>query len=526
MFKFDDSAQTRKLSFGVKQLIATLLLSLCLASAGSARAATYSVSPSGSNGNPGTSAQPWLTIQKAANTMVAGDTTIVEPGYYPEKVVSMANGTAANPITFLAQAGVTNDGFDMLKNYNVANGFSITKDEIPVYEPGPGGTYVGFVIRLVGIGNVLENFQLGNIASTNGIASTNNYNFYNLAVGGAFNVVSNGNLFNVNATVVNMGGFSNVVENCLINVTFGNDCFHMANGTNNAIRCCVVSNVVMVGSSQSGVHTDFVQMSGSYGANNQGTLIERNIVYPGAIQVCNMDSAAPYSVGTTTFRNNIFFGSALHASIWTPNTAFYNNAFILCGMNFSEELYFISGDPKNGTPYNCSVFNNLFIECGSWSSQPTSGFYTNPGSSPSTNNFRADYNYASGFGWQPKYTYLADANVGDNVLIGIHDISGGNPGFANFPYTNTSILTCVDPNCAAGSSPVLISTNYNFDLHLLASSILRNAGTNLSAIFTNDFAGNARPATGAWSLGPFQFTESAVISPPSNLRIVAVAGVP
>jgi hypothetical protein len=43
---------------------------------------TYYVATNGSDSNPGTLAQPWLTIQHAANAAVAGDTVTVEPGTY------------------------------------------------------------------------------------------------------------------------------------------------------------------------------------------------------------------------------------------------------------------------------------------------------------------------------------------------------------------------------------------------------------------------------------------------------------
>ena len=41
--------------------------------------ATYYVATSGSNANPGTEAQPWCTIQKAAATLIAGDTVYTHP---------------------------------------------------------------------------------------------------------------------------------------------------------------------------------------------------------------------------------------------------------------------------------------------------------------------------------------------------------------------------------------------------------------------------------------------------------------
>jgi len=46
----------------------------------------YYVAKNGSDSNPGSESQPWLTIQKAADTMVAGDTVYVKAGTYTEQV--------------------------------------------------------------------------------------------------------------------------------------------------------------------------------------------------------------------------------------------------------------------------------------------------------------------------------------------------------------------------------------------------------------------------------------------------------
>ena len=59
------------------------------------------VATDGNDNNPGTLAQPFATIQKAADVMVAGDTCYIRGGSYHETVTMQSkNGTAANPITF------------------------------------------------------------------------------------------------------------------------------------------------------------------------------------------------------------------------------------------------------------------------------------------------------------------------------------------------------------------------------------------------------------------------------------------
>jgi len=66
--------------------------------------------------------------------MVAGETVRVQPGTYPETVTPLNAGTAANPITYLAEGLVVVDGgnvrckaFDMVgTGYVVIDGFEIT----------------------------------------------------------------------------------------------------------------------------------------------------------------------------------------------------------------------------------------------------------------------------------------------------------------------------------------------------------------------------------------------------------------
>ena len=82
-----------------------------------AGAATYYVATNGSDSNPGTSAAPFLTLQTAANTAVAGDTVIVQDGTYGpgtavtggdsdpnnySRVVLYHSGTPSASITFKA----------------------------------------------------------------------------------------------------------------------------------------------------------------------------------------------------------------------------------------------------------------------------------------------------------------------------------------------------------------------------------------------------------------------------------------
>ena len=102
-------------------------------------ATIYYVAKTGNNANVGTEASPWLTIQKAADTMVAGDTVNVKGGTYNEVVTPKASGTEGSRITYqrFATDNVTIDrasagnhtilfSLSFPSNFVTMNGFKVT----------------------------------------------------------------------------------------------------------------------------------------------------------------------------------------------------------------------------------------------------------------------------------------------------------------------------------------------------------------------------------------------------------------
>jgi hypothetical protein len=75
-------------------------LSIILLTITNGYGAEYYVSRTGNDSNPGTEAQPWKTIQKAANTLVAGDSVLIKAGTYNERVSPRNSGTAGKYITY------------------------------------------------------------------------------------------------------------------------------------------------------------------------------------------------------------------------------------------------------------------------------------------------------------------------------------------------------------------------------------------------------------------------------------------
>ena len=70
-------------------------------------ATAYYVAPTGNDANPGTIDQPWRTIQKAAQTLLAGETVYIRAGTYQERVLPQHSGSPGNEITYAAYPGET-----------------------------------------------------------------------------------------------------------------------------------------------------------------------------------------------------------------------------------------------------------------------------------------------------------------------------------------------------------------------------------------------------------------------------------
>jgi len=75
------------------------LLAVIILSVTRLQADDFFVAKNGLDTNPGTFAQPWKTIQKAASLLQAGDTVFVRKGIYKERVNITVSGSVAGPIS-------------------------------------------------------------------------------------------------------------------------------------------------------------------------------------------------------------------------------------------------------------------------------------------------------------------------------------------------------------------------------------------------------------------------------------------
>lgn len=100
-------------------------LGLALLLSRAANGAEYYVALNGNDTNNGTSlAAPFRTLQRAAETMVAGDTCFIRGGVYRETLRPVTSGTSSAPVTFTAYRNeiVTISGADIVANWSAYAG--------------------------------------------------------------------------------------------------------------------------------------------------------------------------------------------------------------------------------------------------------------------------------------------------------------------------------------------------------------------------------------------------------------------
>jgi hypothetical protein len=139
-----------------------ICIGLLLSETSFADATIYYVRKTGNDTNSGTSSgAAWLTITKAANTMLAGDTVYVGAGTYNEQLKSVRHATLGNPIRFYADTngiytgdvgvvGITKSGFAAVvidHHYHEVVGYRI-------FNSSNGAKFTG------GVGGLLQNCEI------------------------------------------------------------------------------------------------------------------------------------------------------------------------------------------------------------------------------------------------------------------------------------------------------------------------------------------------------------------------------
>jgi len=423
---------------------------------------TYYIAKTGNNANPGSEGLPWLTVQKAADTVIAGDTVIVKSGIYPEFVVEATNGTNTGQIKYLADSSlgrVVLGGFYCQGNYQLISGFVFNGTGVSTYQ------------SMMYLSVNASNCHFENI-TTSGIP---NYTGTFIGAIGTTSPGPSGCLFN-NVTVqdpnynwVSLVGTGHVVSNSFFSGNAGWDAFRIG-GSDIVIK----NNTIYSSNPQLNTagHPDFFQAFATNAAGLiQNNTIENNVCIGAnitdATQIGNFeDQGESGIVGNFTFRNNIFAYIDRTTNVYPDNFSFYNNVYYRCakGSNFCI-IYDTAG--TKGKANGLKIQNNIFYECGDAAS-PSRGWY---GGNAGTG-LVADYNLVIGTG-------AGTVKDSDWTMSGqeAHGINGLNPSFINAEA---------------------------FNFRLSPSSACIGSGADLSAYFITDAAGAAR--TIPWDMGAYAYT--------------------
>lgn len=443
-------------------------LTVCLLlSQGGLLAATYYVAKNGADTNNGSESAPWLTVQKAANTVSAGDTVLVAAGNYPELVNLARSASPGNPITFRGN-GAEVGGFNCRRSDYIIRGFRMNGGIEAMKTAGALVYAYPATHRL----QILDNY-IYNATNKYGVwlGLGSNTAFTNSS---SFCVVSNNAFVSINYINVFCSGLSNrFVRNLFRDSNGQADCFRLW-GNGHIASDNVVTNLAMVYEN----HADFFQAFGPDEATSssqynyvQNIILERNLIINSRIQICQLETF-DNPVGNMTnliFRNNQFINIPYAANVDMDGTKWYNNLFYRVNTGNGGHVFALGG-PK-GSAYGTEIINNQFVACGN--GQDWVGWYPVPGFFGITNyNLLADYNYVCGPSFAPKRTAGTGWGAQGTEL---HGINGGNPGFVSLD---------------------------GFNFRLVPSSPLIDAGQTLNS-FSDDFLSTQRSA-GSWDIGPFE----------------------
>ena len=424
---------------------------------------TFYVSPSGSDSAAGSSSAPWRTIQKAADTLNAGQTAIVSAGNYGERVSITRSGTQAAPITLQVASGATAQllGFDLAGSNWVLSGFDISTQTNG--KQGYGIHVSGSASYDTIQNNYLHELCHEGVFMESGVShiSVLNNRFWRAEMSGVqadglYDLIEGNEVWGTQQYPSKAGG---IYAKCTIAEGADADAFRFF-GQHNVFRSNYAHDIYTSSPTNPDPHTDCFQTWGSAARLVDDILIERNVCrWPVASKEVDAETAMIEGVdgriGTVTLQNNQFSNMRQGINVGSNVAALklYNNDW---DHILQEAVIYLSlRSPAD------EVINNIFYDVGAGGDAYSA---VTAGGNPV---FQANDFYMPG-----------GAPVGSYPTV--EPFMSVDPMFVNYGDAT-----------AAGA-----------DFHLQPTSGLVGVGISLPLV-TNDFYGSIRPATG-YSVGAAQ----------------------
>jgi len=444
----------------MKKIVLILLTLLPVTSFG----ATYYVSKSGNNTNPGTLSQPWATIQKAASILVAGDTVYVRGGIYYEQVTPANSGTDDSKITYAAYLG-----------------------EVPIIDGtgvSPKNTTWGGLFNIVGGKShiTVKGFTIRNTASipgTPGLAGV-------LIDGGHDVTVTQCSISNTRSSGIGVWNSTNT-SNLKTYITH-NDIQQAVNGGSQ--ECLTIAESSYVDVSYNSVHNGVNLDTGGEGIDAKGgdsyIDIHHNEVYglPGEVSIY-VDAYNNTLSNVNIYANEVYdsgggIGLACELGGTINGVNIYNNVVHKTESQGIEITSFGGGQRKNVKIFNNTVYGNL----GGINVESTA-----------ISNIEIYNNIsASNSNYQLQVASIANITTSYNLWYGTQGT-----------YKGTNYLT---------TNPAFVSTT---DLHLQSISPAIDAGTNGP---DSDKDAVARTQGSGYDMGAYEYRDDGPPKAPTGLRLM------
>ena len=479
---------------------------------GSANAAIWYVDNTASGSNNGTSwANAWTSPSQVSG-ISAGDTVYISGG--PNGSSQNYNISNWSPVGGNSSGRITYQiGQDSLHN-GTAN-FIIAPNAYYFVANNPPPSYINIIGNA---GDGKEHFSVSNcvlILQSDGTFTDMRLGYINFGT-----MTGNKNSLNI-GTVNNFEFDHNYIYQTYSELD-GVICIGAVNGTNGYDQTLIHDNVIFSptsGGVDPGFGADCFQMFWM----GTGYSIYNNICisyYSPTWDITEGQHSDGYQTAGGTYikiYNNYFYGYTdvgIYGGCWgnavsgAPHTfshvRIYNNIVDCAGVNDAGGID-ISSDEGSGSTYSdCQVINNLVH-------YPT-GDQNNA------------YDFATGDGlgtW-------SGISCSNNITIGKGGIQvqGGTTvvSLGNNPvFTEAQAASLFQNYISSVVNNPAIGTNINWHLVSTATSLI-GKGANFYSVFTTDKDGNARPSSGPWDIGPYEYTTNSGVIPvplaPSQLKIL------